>query len=79
MYYEDIFNGILCGIATMPIGCIMNMAFAVSAAYAIGDHLAFTMIYDRTYLVSVIVGKLVSGITSLVVACLMYNKIIKAE
>lgn len=60
-------------------GRIMNMAFAVSAAYAIGDHLAFTMIYDRSYLASVIVGKLVSGITSLVVACLMYNKIIKVE
>ena len=60
-------------------GRIMNMAFAVSAAYTIGDHLAFTMIFDRTYLPSVILGKLVSGITALVVACLMYRKIDKSD
>ncbi len=60
-------------------GRIMNMAFAVSAAYIIGDHLAFTMIFDRTYLPSVILGKLVSGITALVVACLMYRKIDKSD
>ena len=54
-------------------GRIMNTAFAVSAAYVFGDHMAFTLALDRTYLAPVIVGKLISGITALVVAHFVYN------
>ena len=36
-------------------------AFAVSAAFVFGDHLAFTLSYNSAYIVAVIVGKLVAG------------------
>ena len=49
-------------------GRIMNMAFAVSAAYALGDHLAFTIAFDRTFLLPMTIAKIVSGISALVVA-----------
>ena len=60
-------------------GRIMNMAFAVSAAYVIGDHLAFTMVFDSRYVPGMMVGKLVSGIASLVAAHFLYNRITKRD
>jgi ethanolamine transporter len=49
-------------------GIVMNLAFAVSASFVFGDHLAFTMAFDRTYLPVMIVGKLTSGVCAVVVA-----------
>ena len=60
-------------------GRIMNTAFAVSAAYVLGDHLAFTLAFDSTYLTPMLVGKLVSGISALVVANMLYNRSEKKE
>lgn len=59
-------------------GRIMNMAFAVSGAYVFGDHLAFVLSYDRKYAFAMIVGKLLSGIASLVMVQLMYKRMVKA-
>lgn len=55
-------------------GRILNLAFAVSAAFVFGDHLAFTLSYNAEHIVPVIIGKLVAGITALVVASILYNK-----
>ncbi len=55
-------------------GRILNFAFAVSAAFVFGDHLAFTLSYKDEHILPVIVGKLVAGITSLAVASLLYKK-----
>ncbi len=55
-------------------GRILNLAFAVSAAFVSGDHLAFTLSYNAEHIVPVIIGKLVAGITALVVASILYNK-----
>lgn len=55
-------------------GRMMNMAFTVSASFVFGDHLAFTMAFDETYLPAMIVGKLVGGITAVVAANFMYKK-----
>lgn len=49
-------------------GIVMNLAFAVSASFVFGDHLAFTTAFDRTYLPVMIVGKLTSGVCAVVVA-----------
>jgi ethanolamine transporter len=49
----------------------MNLAFAVSAAFAFGDHLAFTMAFDENFLPAVVTGKLVSGIAALLAAHFM--------
>ena len=55
-------------------GRILNLAFAVSAAFVFGDHLAFTLSYNAEHIVPVIIGKLVAGITALVVASVLYKK-----
>ncbi len=58
-------------------GRVLNLAFAVSAAFVFGDHLAFTLSYNGKYIVAVIVGKLIAGITAIVVASLLVKKIKK--
>lgn len=54
-------------------GRMMNMAFAVSASFVFGDHLAFTMSFDNRFLWAVIAGKLVSGICAVIAANFMYK------
>lgn len=58
-------------------GRVLNLAFAVSAAFVFGDHLAFTLSYNGEYIIPVIIGKLVAGITALVVASVLVKKIKK--
>ena len=58
-------------------GRVLNLAFAVSAAFVFGDHLAFTLSYNGEYIVPVIIGKLVAGITALVLASVLVKKIKK--
>lgn len=55
-------------------GRVLNLAFAVSAAFVFGDHLAFTLSYNDEHIISVIVGKLVAGITALILASILYKK-----
>lgn len=55
-------------------GKVINIAFAVSAAFVFGDHLGFTAGYDPEMLVPVIVGKLVAGVTAVVVALWMTRR-----
>jgi ethanolamine transporter len=52
-------------------GAVLNSAFAVSAAFALGSHLAFTMAYDPAYLAPMIVGKLISGVAAVALALLV--------
>ena len=46
-------------------GKVVNIAFAVSAAFTFGDHLAFTASYNSKMIVPVIAGKLVGGISAI--------------
>ena len=55
-------------------GTVLNAAFAVSAAFVFGSHLAFTMAYDNSYVVPVIVGKLVAGVCAVILALLLYKE-----
>ena len=55
-------------------GKVVNVAFAVSAAFTFAGHLAFTMAFDGKYILPMIVGKLVAGFTSLFVAVIMYKR-----
>lgn len=54
-------------------GTVLNSAFAVSAAFTFGGHLAFTMAFDEAYVLPMIVGKLVSGVFALLLAFLLYK------
>ena len=49
-------------------GKVVNIAFAVSAAFVFGDHLGFTAGFAPEMLPAVIAGKLVGGITAVIVA-----------
>ena len=58
-------------------GKVINMAFSVSASFVFGDHLAFTAGMDSSVVFPLIVGKLVGGITAIVVAILVAKKAVK--
>lgn len=58
-----------------PRGKIVNSAFAVSAAFAFGDHLGFTAGVAREMIAPMIAGKLVAGVLAVVVALLLFRKI----
>ncbi len=60
-------------------GVMLNAAFAVSAAFVFGDHLAFTLAYDPACLTGVIVGKLTAGLLSLLAANFMYNRLYRKK
>jgi len=56
-------------------GIVLNMAFAVSAAFVLGDHLAFTVMFDASFAPAMIIGKFTAGLAALVVASLASRKI----
>lgn len=59
-----------------PKGKLLNVAFAVSAAFVFGDHLGFTAGVNQEMVTPVIIGKLVAGITALIVANLLAPKLL---
>ncbi len=54
-----------------PRGKVVNVAFAVCAAFVFGDHLGFTAGYAPEMIVPMIVGKLTGGIAAVPVALLL--------
>ena len=57
-----------------PKGKLLNVAFAVSAAFVFGDHLGFTAGNNPDMIFPVIVGKLVGGVTAVAAAMLLTRK-----
>ncbi len=55
-------------------GKVVNIAFAVSAAFVFGDHLGFTAGFAPEMLSAMIVGKLVGGISAVMVALALTKK-----
>ena len=56
-------------------GVIFNSAFAVSAAFALTDHLAYTLAWRAPYLPAVTAGKLSAGVLAVLVAVLVYRRL----
>ncbi len=54
-------------------GVMLNSAFAVSAAFMFAAHLAYTMMFDSTMLLPVMVGKIISGVSALLLAFVIYK------
>lgn len=52
-------------------GKVLNVAFAVSAAFVFGDHLGFTAGVNKEMIFPMVVGKLVGGITAVILASMM--------
>lgn len=59
-----------------PKGKLLNIAFAVSAAFVFGDHLGFTAGVNSEMIFPVIVGKLIAGITALILANILAPKLL---
>ena len=57
-----------------PRGKVLNAAFAVSAAFALGDHLGFVAASSREMIAPVIVGKLVAGFAAIALALLLFGR-----
>ncbi|MDR2482446.1 MAG: ethanolamine utilization protein EutH [Treponema sp.] len=49
-------------------GKVINVAFAVSAAFVFGDHLGFVAGIDKSMILAVVVGKLVGGFSAVAIA-----------
>ena len=59
-----------------PKGKLLNVAFAVSAAFVFGGHLGFTAGNNPDMIFPVIVGKLVAGVTAIIVANILAPKLL---
>ena len=51
-----------------PKDKVLNIAFAVCAAFLFGDHLAFTATFQPTLIVAVMLGKLGGGVAGFLIA-----------
>jgi ethanolamine transporter len=60
-------------------GKVINIAFAVSASFAFGDHLGFTAGVAPELIVPMIIGKLVGGISAILVAIFLSNRVFRIE
>ena len=56
-------------------GKVVNIAFAVSAAFVFGDHMGFTAGFAPEMLVPMIVGKLVGGVCAVAVALFVTREV----
>ena len=59
-----------------PKAKLLNVAFAVSAAFVFGDYLGFTAGVNSEMIFPMIVGKLTAGITALIVANILAPKLL---
>ncbi len=60
-------------------GAMLNSAFAMAGAFTFAGHLAYTMARDASYILPMIAGKLIAGVTSVAVAIIIYKRIEKKE
>lgn len=58
-------------------GKILNVAFAVSASFVFGDHLGFTAGVNQEMIFPMILGKLVAGITALLLCSWLSPKLLE--
>lgn len=55
-------------------GIVLNAAFSVSASFALVDHLAFSISFNEKYIFPMISAKLISGISGLILANILYKR-----
>lgn len=56
-------------------GVLLNSAFSVSTGFVFAGHLAYTLAFNADYSVSMMVGKVISGIFAVIVAIILYKVI----
>ena len=62
-----------------PKGIVVNLAFATSASFVLGDHLAFTMAFDGGAVPAMVAGKLAGGICAVIVAVILCSRSSKKQ
>lgn len=60
-------------------GKIINVAFAVSASFVFGDHLGFVAGVEKDMIFPMIAGKLIGGITAIILAIFVANSVLEKE
>jgi len=55
-------------------GKVVNVAFAVSAAFLLGDHLGFVAGVERSMIFAMVAGKLTGGLTAVALAVLLFSR-----
>ena len=55
-------------------GTVLNSAFSVSASFLLADHLAFTLAYEPSYLLSMMAAKMTSGLFAVLFSTLIYKR-----
>ena len=55
-------------------GAVLNSAFAVSASFVLADHLAFTLSFSEDYLLPMMIGKVISGLSAILFAIVIFKK-----
>lgn len=61
-----------------PRGKVLNSAFAVSAAFVLGDHLGFTAGVERSMIAPMMAGKLTAGILAVALAYFLFRRSLPA-
>ncbi|MBI2062477.1 MAG: ethanolamine utilization protein EutH [Candidatus Yanofskybacteria bacterium] len=54
-------------------GKVVSAAFCVSGSFVLGDHLAFTAANNSEFIIPVIIGKLIGGLSGIILALLIIN------
>ena len=60
-------------------GVLLNSAFAVSASFTFAGSLAFTVAFEPSYLLPVIIGKITAGVFAIVVSGYVYKFTIREK
>lgn len=58
-------------------GAVLNSAFAVSGAFVLGDQLAFTLAFEPSYLLPMLIAKIISGLSAIIFAIIIFKKTAK--
>ena len=58
-------------------GTVLNSAFAVSASFVLADHLAFTLAFESSYVLPMMIAKIAGGISAVFFALLIYKRVDK--
>ncbi len=54
--------------------CVLRFIRTPSAAFVLGSHPVFTMAYDSSYVLPVMLGKLTSGLCAVILAAIAYKE-----
>lgn len=58
-------------------GIVLNSAFCISGAFLLAAHLSYTLAINPEYVAPVLIGKIIAGVLSVLLAAFMYGRLYK--